>query len=119
MGCQIFRDQNNKISRVLDTNGQESKLYRELITYAKEEPNLFIDDYHVQDLAEKGLVIDTSPEELALGGWDKAYVKYNIIEEPSLSSIKDDLFSDSLFNDTKKDSKEEKLKTFFMILDLL
>lgn len=77
MSCKIFRDQDGKISRVLAPNGQDSKLYKDLVESAKVDSTSFLKDSYVQEKLAEGKIKDTSPEELALAMWDKSYVEGN------------------------------------------
>lgn len=76
MACSIFRDKNTgKIKRVLAPNGKDSKLYSDIVSLLKENPDLATNDPYINKVLDEGQIKDSSPEELALAMWSKVYTE--------------------------------------------
>jgi len=73
MSCQIKRKYDGTIKEVLAPNGNPSILYRDIVQNVPVET--IAKDAYVQNIVGKGLIADTSKEELALALWSKAYSK--------------------------------------------
>ncbi len=74
MACQLFRE-NGKIDKVLAPNGQESILYKELLSKVKEKGvKKYLDQIpYLKNRLDDGTLLNDSPEEIAVGLWSIVY----------------------------------------------
>jgi hypothetical protein len=87
MACQIYRDDDGKIERVLAPNLQPSKLYPEILKEVRKQgADSFIKKKpYLSKMLEDGLLLDTTTEEIALGLWSMYYTPkvYKAVESLS------------------------------------
>lgn len=73
VNCQIKRNKEGKLMRVLAPNGKRSKLYESLKQYAEAAPGEFAKDDYILKALVDGKIKASDPEELALAAWSKFY----------------------------------------------
>jgi hypothetical protein len=75
MACQLFRNEDGKVAKVLAPNLQPSGLYKEIVREVRRKtPKYYLDRKpYLQQLLKEGKLIDDSPEEIAVGLWSLFY----------------------------------------------
>jgi hypothetical protein len=73
--CQLYRNENNEIDKVLAPNLKESTLYKDILAeVTKKGPKTYIEGVpYIRKVLDEGLILDESIEEVAVGLWSMFY----------------------------------------------